>query len=109
MAMMDFEEQKQIIAIANEFDVCVTCANDLAKEKGITLNSAKSSLEGNIKGEMAIKISELTTTVICKSCIKKFYEQLFPQTEEVTSEPKKEKETNAKEDKNEAKSTKTKK
>lgn len=112
MAMLDFEEQKKIITLANEFDVCIVCADKLAKEKGITLSQAKKELEGKLTNNQVVKFTDVTTSVICKDCIKEFHDKLFgvPAAKEETAEIDSKKESTKKEVKtNETKSSKTKK
>lgn len=79
MALLNFEQQRQRIVFANDFDVCSMCKIDLAKEKGITIDAADTLLRKKLTGEKVFKLS-IPTVCLCASCIKKINNDLNKET-----------------------------
>mgnify|MGYP000873439319 CR=1 FL=1 len=68
MALMETTLQHSLIRYATDFDHCVLCANDYAKEHKISLSAARVELTGKLKGEKIFKMNN-SETCICKKHI----------------------------------------
>lgn len=75
MALTEMTLQNSIIRYATDFDSCILCANEYAKENNISYLAARSELSGHLQGEKIFKIN-VNDTCICKKHIREISEML---------------------------------
>lgn len=85
MALLNFEQQRQRVTFANDFDVCAVCKLDLAKEKGLTVDAADTFLKKQLTGEKVFKLAQ-PAICLCGSCIEKIHKELNPVQSSIKNE-----------------------